>query len=195
LADLKDSGNVLGFARTKTLTDHRPHVDLGRRRTPFPPNKRRVGHTLPSNVFPTRLPAHSPHRPPYRSRPRKGRHIPPAGWFDTPVTFDRALDRWTHFCPTCGNSAFFGPIVSPRNLLQRKIVAEPFGSRNLQLSLLAVWKRPCSGIQEHTLMFSSCFHFRAAMPQHDLRILRGEFPVRDTFAVGGKQADDVRKLV
>ena len=33
------------------------------------------------------------------------------------------------------------------------------------------------------------------MSQHDLRILRGEFPAEETSAVCGKQADDVRKLV
>ena len=33
------------------------------------------------------------------------------------------------------------------------------------------------------------------MSQHDLGILRGEFPAEETSAVCGKQADDVRKLV
>src|ERR1700694_1738586 len=58
-----------------------------------------------------------------------------------------------------------------------------------------MWKHPCSGIREQTLVFPGCFHLRATMSQHDLGILRGEFPAEETSAVCGKQADDVRKLV
>jgi hypothetical protein len=53
----------------------------------------------------------------------------------------------------------------------------------------------CSGIQEQAFVFPGCFHFPAAMPQHDLRILRGKFRAEATSAVYGKQTGDVRKLV
>src|ERR1700737_4299797 len=69
------------------------------------------------------------------------------------------------------------------------------GVWKLVLSVLSSWKRPCSGIQVQAIVFRGCFHFRTAMSQHDLRILRGEFPVEDALAVWWKQADDVRKLV
>jgi hypothetical protein len=52
-----------------------------------------------------------------------------------------------------------------------------------------------SGIEQRVFVFPGGLHFPATMPQHDLRILRGEFRSRDALAVSGKQADDVRKLV
>jgi len=50
-------------------------------------------------------------------------------------------------------------------------------------------------MQEQTLAFPGCFHLRATMSQHHLRILSGEFPTDETSSVCWKQTGHVRKLV
>ena len=55
----------------------------------------------------------------------------------------------------------------------------------------AAWPR----IQRQARVSPGCFHLRATMSQHDLRILCGEFTSSQTSAVHRKQAGDVREFV
>src|SRR5882762_6437879 len=55
----------------------------------------------------------------------------------------------------------------------------------------AAWPR----IQQQARVSRGCFHLRATMSQHDLRVLRGEFTSSQTSAVHRKQAGDVREFV